>query len=188
MPLFQNVVATIENADALDGPADRLAAGVDGVLKPSVRSALSGAWLGYPVHPLLVTAPIGAWVSASALDATKGNEVAARRLVGLGIVCAAGAAVTGLSDWRGITGRARRVGLVHMTANTAALVLYFASWRARVAGRHRRGAVLALVGATLLSGGGYLGGHLTYALGANVDPNERAGSAPSEALRAADGR
>lgn len=46
MPLFQNVVATIENADALDGPADRLAAGVDGVLKPSVRSALSGAWLG----------------------------------------------------------------------------------------------------------------------------------------------
>jgi uncharacterized membrane protein len=182
VPVFQNLVATIENADALDGPADRLANGVDSVLKPSVRSVLSGVWLGHPVHPLLVTAPIGAWVSASALDATKGNEVAARRLVGLGIAAAAGAVVTGLSDWRGTTGRARRVGVVHMTANTAALAVYTASWRARVAGRQRRGAVLALVGATLLSAGGYLGGHLTYALGANVDPDERAGSAPSEAL------
>ncbi len=182
MPLFQNVVASIENAEALDGPADRLAGGLDAVLTPPIRSALSGFWLGHPVHPLLVTAPIGAWVSASALDATKGNEVAARRLVGLGIACAAGAVVTGLSDWRGTTGTARRVGLVHMTANTAALALYTASWRARVAGRHRRGAVLALAGAGLLSAGGYLGGHLTYALGANVSPHERAGSAPAEAL------
>ncbi len=169
MPIFENVVASIEQADALDPVADRVSAGLDAVLKPPVRKVLSGAWLGHPVHPLLITAPIGAWVSATVLDVTRGNEVAARRLVGFGLVCATGAVATGASDWRGTVGRARRVGIVHMVFNSLALVLYTASWRARAGGRQHRGMVLALIGALLLSGGGYLGGHLTYVLGANVD-------------------
>ncbi len=178
MPIFENVVASIEHADVLDRPADGLAAGLDTVLKPGVRKVLSGAWLGHPVHPLLVTVPIGAWVSSTVLDFTTGNEVAARRLVGFGLLGAAGAAVTGASDWRATVGRARRVGIVHMLFNSVALTLYAASWRARAGGRQRRGVVLALIGALLLSGGGYLGGHLSYALGANVD----AGAAEADDL------
>ncbi len=182
MPIFENVVRSIEQAEALDPPADRVASALDAVLTPGFRRVLSGAWLGHPVHPILVTAPIGAWVSASALDLTKGNEVAARKLVGLGLVFATGAVVTGASDWRGTVGRARRVGFVHMIVNSLGLVLYTASWRARAGGRHRRGMVLALVGALLLSGGGYLGGHLTYALGANVDAGGAASDDLAEAL------
>ncbi len=169
MPIFEKVVASIERADVLDRPADRLAAGVDAVVKPGARKVLSGAWLGHPVHPLLVTVPIGAWVSSTVLDLTKGNEAAARRLVGFGLLGAAGAAVTGASDWRATVGRARRVGIVHMMFNSVALMVYTASWRARAAGRQRRGVTLALIGALFLGGGGYLGGHLSYALGANVD-------------------
>ena len=182
MPIFENVVASLERAQELDRPADRLAAGLDVVLKPSIRKVLSGAWLGHPVHPLLVTAPIGAWVSASLLDLTKGNQVAARKLVGFGLVFATGAVVTGVSDWRGTVGRARRVGLVHMIVNSLGLIVYTASWRARAGGRQSRGMVLALVGALLLSGGGYLGGHLTYALGANVDVGEAAADDLAETL------
>ena len=182
MPIFENTVASIEQAQVLDGAADRLAAGLDVVLKPTLRSVLSGAWLGHPVHPLLVTAPIGAWVSASVLDLTRGNEVAARKLVGFGLLGAAGAVVTGLSDWRGTVGRARRVGLVHLTINSVGLIVYTASWRARAAGRQRLGMMLALVGAVLLSGGGYLGGHLTYVLGANVDVGEAIADDVAEAM------
>ncbi|MGH3200753.1 MAG: hypothetical protein ACRDOA_09735 [Streptosporangiaceae bacterium] len=30
-----------------------------------VRDVLHGVWLGHPLHPVLVQAPVGAWLSAS---------------------------------------------------------------------------------------------------------------------------
>jgi len=46
-----------------------------------IRDALHGVWLGHPLHPMLIQAPVGAWLSASILDFTGGDEQAARRLV-----------------------------------------------------------------------------------------------------------
>jgi uncharacterized membrane protein len=170
MAIFENAVTALEQADVIDRPAHAVRSVLDRVMKPPVENVLSGTWLGHPVHPLLVTAPIGAWLSAAVLDVTNGDPVAARRLVGFGVFCAAGSAVTGWSDWRKTTGPAARVGLVHAVCNGTAVALYAGSWRARAAGNHRLGRRLAFAGAVFLGAGGYLGGHLAYALGVNVRP------------------
>ena len=57
--------------------------------------------------------------------------------------------------------REQRVGIVHASANAAALALYAASWRARRQRQRARGVALALTGAVVATAGGYLGGHLT---------------------------
>jgi uncharacterized membrane protein len=131
-------------------------------------AALRGAWLGHPVHPLLVTVPIGAWASAALLDAVGGQEDAARRVVGAGLVSLLPTAVTGLADWSGLDERRRRVGLLHAAGNLVSGAFLGASYAARLQGRHRTGAMLSLVGALPLSVAGALGGHLSYAQGAGV--------------------
>ncbi|HET9076723.1 MAG TPA: Rieske (2Fe-2S) protein [Acidimicrobiales bacterium] len=161
----------IEQAEVLDRPAGRISAAVSGPLAdPSRRDALSGSWLGHPVHPALVALPLGCWSAASLMDLV-GERMAARKLVAAGLLAAVPTAATGLSDWLDTAGAERRVGLVHMAANSAATVVYAASWRARRRDHHLRGAALGLLGAGLAGAGGWLGGHLSYALGVGVDTN-----------------
>ncbi|MFC5948079.1 DUF2231 domain-containing protein [Pseudonocardia lutea] len=130
--------------------------------------ALRGSWLGHPVHPLLVTVPIGAWASAALLDAVGGQEEAARRVVGAALVSLLPTAVTGLADWSGLDERRRRVGLLHAAGNVVSGAFLGASYAARRRGRHRTGALLSLVGALPLGVSGALGGHLSYAQGSGV--------------------
>jgi nitrite reductase/ring-hydroxylating ferredoxin subunit len=66
-------------------------------------------------------------------------------------------------------GGERRVGLVHALVNDVALMLYVGSWRARRKGRRAKGTALGLAGLSVLSVGGWLGGHLAYANGVGVD-------------------
>jgi len=53
--------------------------------------------------------------------------------------------------------------------NTTALSLYVASLVARIRGRRRGGKALGLAGLGVLFGGAYLGGHLSFGLGVNVN-------------------
>lgn len=176
MAIFENVVTRLEQAEVIDPPANAVRSVLDRVIKPPVEDVLSGSWLGHPVHPVLVTAPIGAWLSAGFLDVTRGDPVAARRLVGFGVCCAVASAATGWSDWRKTSGPASRVGLVHAVCNGTAVALYAGSWRARVAGHDRLGRRFALAGAVFLGVGGFLGGHLSYALAVNVRPTSDVGT------------
>lgn len=161
----------IERAEGLDGPAGWVAGLATKVIgSPARRHALSGSWLGHPLHPALVALPLGFWGAASVMDLT-GDRRAARRLVGLGLLAAGPTAATGLSDWIDTSGAERRVGAVHMAANTAATTVLLASWRARRRDRHLRGAALSLLGMAAAGAGGWLGGHLSYALGVGVDTN-----------------
>jgi hypothetical protein len=68
----------------------------------------------------------------------------------------------GLNDWSDTAGPEARVGLVHATVNTTALSLYLASLVARARGRRRGGKALGLAGLGVLTGGAYLGGHLSF--------------------------
>ena len=60
-----------------------------------VRDGLHGVWLGHPLHPLLIQVTVGAWLSASILDFTGGDERAARQLVTAGLATAVPAAGKG---------------------------------------------------------------------------------------------
>ena len=167
--LLETLVDRLEGNAALDKPAGALSAVLGKVIRPgAVEDTLSGTPLGHPLHPLLVAVPIGAWSSSLLLDAV-GDDDGARRLVGLGLVSALPTAASGASDWLSTEGAEKRVGLVHAVINYGAIGMYAASWFARRAGRRGTGIGFSLAGASLLSAGGYLGGHLAYAQGVGVD-------------------
>src|SRR5690625_2423397 len=86
----------------------------------AVKNALSGTWLGHQLHPMLTDLPIGAWSMASALDLTSRGTMpkASERLVGLGILTAVPAALSGASDWSESYGKEQRLGLVHALGNS----------------------------------------------------------------------
>jgi nitrite reductase/ring-hydroxylating ferredoxin subunit/uncharacterized membrane protein len=168
---IQRMSEQIESSERLGTWAD----GVHGVVErllPSgrFRDVLSGTWLGHPTHPFLVATPIGCWTCVSLLDGL-GQRQAAQTLTAAGVLSVVPTAITGLSDWADTAGAEQRIGLVHLGLNSGATVIYASSWWARRRGHHAVGVALALVGAVAASGGGWLGGHLAYAMGVGVDTN-----------------
>lgn len=171
----QSTVGALERFRRLDRPAKALGAKIRQVLPAGpVKDALSGTWLGHPVHPLLTDFVIGSLTSASLVDvlAPRSGAKAAERLIAVGIAAAIPTAVTGASDWADTElsdAGTRRVGMVHATTNVVAQLLYASSLAARLRGRQGRGRLLALAGAGVLGGGGYLGAHMSYASGVGVN-------------------
>ncbi len=162
----------LEKEKRLDAIADKVGDLVGQVVSPGpVKDALSGTWLGHTLHPVLTDVPIGAWTSATALDLIGGrdSEVAARRLIGLGILASVPTAMSGLSDYADTVGEERRVGLTHAAFNIAALALFGASYGARKNGSVLKGKALSLLGMGAASVGAYLGGHLSLDMGVGVD-------------------
>jgi nitrite reductase/ring-hydroxylating ferredoxin subunit/uncharacterized membrane protein len=180
--LLEKAMKRLEEAEALDQPAEKLAGWVHQATRPRlVKNTLSGTWLGHRFHPLLVALPIGFWSGALVFDlvATRRARWAADVLVGSGVAAAVPTAAAGLADWSDTFGGARRVGLVHASCNTLALVSYSASLAARLLGRRKAGVGLSLVGATAITAGGYLGGHLSYVQAVGVERKAFAGG-PAE--------
>ncbi|TDL43070.1 Rieske 2Fe-2S domain-containing protein [Kocuria rosea] len=172
MTQLEDLVARVETWKALDRVAEPLARAVGRAVRPApVRNVLSGTVIGHPLHPLLTDVPIGAWTMAAVLDLAGGPSTAraADVLVAAGLAAAVPTAATGLNDWSDTQGADRRIGLVHATANSVALTFYAASLAARLRGRRGAGRALALVGYGCVTGGGYLGGHLVFARGVNVN-------------------
>jgi nitrite reductase/ring-hydroxylating ferredoxin subunit len=130
-----------------------------------VRDALHGVWLGHPLHPLLVQAAAGAWLSASIMDLA-GDPEAARLLAAAGLAAAVPAAVAGTADWSEQHEQQMRVGLVHAAGNAVAAGLYGASLAAR---GPRLSRALRIGGLAAVSASGLLGGHIAFRLagGAN---------------------
>ncbi len=181
----ERVLDRLEREQALDPVAGRAHAFWSKALRSQrLRDLLSGRALGHPLHPAAVIVPAGTLLSATLLDVTGGPGLrpAARRLIGLGLLSAGPAAVAGWSDWLDTDGAERRVGLVHAACNIVGIGCYTASWWQRhrgssgvassgvaANGTAANGLVASLAGATALGVGGWLGGHLAYALGVGVD-------------------
>jgi nitrite reductase/ring-hydroxylating ferredoxin subunit/uncharacterized membrane protein len=152
-PLSEAVRALFRNA----GPAGQ-----------TVKNALHGVWLGHPLHPVLTDVPLGAWTTALALDAREvatGDGAygrAADFAVGVGLVAAVGAAVTGLNDWSETDGRARRLGLLHGLLNLTATALVATSYALRRTGSRPAARASAVAGYGIALGAAYLGGNLVY--------------------------
>jgi nitrite reductase/ring-hydroxylating ferredoxin subunit/uncharacterized membrane protein len=176
--LLDKALKRLEEATALDEPAGKLAGVVASATRPRlVKNALSGSWLGHRFHPAMVPLPIGFWSGALLFDgiATARARYAADVLVGAGIVSAVPTAAAGLSDWSDAMPEERRVGLVHASFNSLALLCYSASLLARLLGRRKPGVALSLVGAGAVTVGGYLGGHLSYVQAVGVERKRFAG-------------
>jgi hypothetical protein len=162
------LLTAIERARILDGPAAAVVKPLRRIFGGRVGRSLRGRELGHPLHPLAVTLPIGAWLCSSLLDFLPGNDSAARRLVAVGLLATPATMVLGAADYSELDVRQRRVGLTHAAGNALAAAVFAKSYFARVRGAKAAGKTLNLVGLLVLSAGGALGGHLSYAQGAGV--------------------
>ncbi|WP_433389149.1 Rieske 2Fe-2S domain-containing protein [Micromonospora sp. KLBMP9576] len=164
------LLTKIEQASGLDRFGDRLQRAVLSTLRPRrVRDLLHGVWLGHPLHPAMVQLPVGAWISTAVLDLMPGQRRAATTLCVVGTVSALPAAVAGLNDWAALARDQRRVGLVHAASNSVGLAFYAGSVAARMTGRHTLGRTLGFLGLSAAGMGAYVGGHLAYKQGAQVN-------------------
>ncbi|MEV1172208.1 DUF2231 domain-containing protein [Nonomuraea sp. NPDC049784] len=145
--------------------------------KKPVSPALAGPY-GHPYHPILVTVPIGAWVSSLVFDIAaqlvRDPEFlvrGARWLIAIGVIGALAAACVGALDLFAIpTGtRAFRTAVLHMGLNLLVTLAYAANFLWRSDDRTELG-MLALNAASLvvLAVAGYLGGKLAFRYGVRV--------------------
>lgn len=148
--------------------------------KQPVSAVLAGPY-GHPFHPILVTVPIGAWVSGLVFDV--GSHIVAEPgflargsvwLIAIGVVGALAAAMVGLLDLFAIPAgtKAFRTGLVHMSLNLLVTGAYVAGffWRqAQDDGPVPAGPLaLAAISLAVLGISGFLGGKLAYHYGVRV--------------------
>ncbi len=169
---LEQIVDRIARTECLDKVAGPVSDKVTEVIPQGpVKDLLSGTWMGHPLHPMLTDLPIGFWTSAMAVDFLGGRrgQKAADRLVALGVLSALPTAAAGLSDWSDTIGDDRRVGLAHAAGNVVAVGLYGWSWVARKRGKRLKGVTLGVLGATAATAGAYLGGHLVWRKGVNID-------------------
>jgi uncharacterized membrane protein len=146
------------------------------------RSVLAGPY-GHPVHPILVTVPIGAWGCAVifdlvslASDAPRPWASGAMWLILLGVIGAAFAAVFGVLDLLNLPSgtAAFNTGRVHAALNSAALVIFLVGfiWRYRTADSWEAAPVgpllVSILGLAVVGVSGYLGGKLAYHYGVRV--------------------
>ncbi|MBW3631386.1 MAG: Rieske 2Fe-2S domain-containing protein, partial [Chloroflexi bacterium] len=161
MPWLDGVAATMEQAfepllgqEAPRGP----------------RDFLYGTWLGHSLHAAVIPVPVGAW-SATMLFDLMGEERAADLTLGLGLVGAVGAAVTGAAQWQDTTNQEapRRLGALHALLNVAATGLMAGSWLMRRQGQRTSGVALSSLGLGVNLASAWLGGELAYELGIGVN-------------------
>ena len=186
--LGERVDHLIDAAPVLDSVAERLRAVVAPVAGRQAprgwRDALLGSWLGHPLHPTIITLPLGAWTLTSTFDLL-GEHRAADLCLRAGVLAAGSAALSGFAQWDEVTDRERprRIGVVHASLNTVATGIYVGSWVLRSRGQRGAGVATAAAGLAIVSLSGWLGGHLAYTLGVGVEDDafsrQAAGSHPA---------
>ena len=158
---------------------------------------LQGKPLGHPLHPLLVHAPVGLFTLSVLLDLGArlfGPDALLVRgalyTLGLGLLAAFAAAVTGLADWSDIRTDhpARRWANLHLALNLVGIGAFAGSFILRLPAPAAlvtpwAPMVLSWLGLAVLMVSGYLGGHMVYADGMAVGRHRRAGDVPLDTVR-----
>ena len=166
---LHHLLRRVEDLESLDRPAGAAAQIADGVASRSgLAKFLRGSWLGHPVHPLLITLPIGTWVASAVFDIAFKDVTAARRLIAVGLAATPPTVLAGWADYPLLERRQQQVGLVHAASNGVGVVLFALAYRAYRRERPRAARTWTLLGLAAISVGGALGGHLSYAQGAGM--------------------
>src|SRR5690349_11119448 len=136
---------------------------------------------GHPVHPMLITYPVGLLTTAVVFDIIylindrPGFTVAAAYAIAAGIIGGLLAAPFGLIDYLKIPAdtRAKRIGLLHGLINVVVLVLFAVSWLLRLNAGGWEPKPLALacsfVAVVIASVAAWLGGELVDRLAIGID-------------------
>lgn len=140
--------------------------------------ASPASFKGHPIHPMLVVFPLGLWTFSLVCDVVYlfgwGGAAwasAALYAIGGGVVGALLAAIPGLIDLLSLKEpRTRRIGILHMVVNLAAVAVFaFDFWLRLDAGTGAGLPVLlSILGVALISLSGWLGGELVYVHGVAV--------------------
>jgi uncharacterized membrane protein len=146
---------------------------------------------GHPIHPMLVTIPIGLWVFSlvSDLICMRSNApetwhlVAYWTMVG-GIVGALAAAVPGLVDLLSLKDEAiKKTALTHMGINLTVVALYVVNVYLRYSDPQSLGLpfALSLIAICMLLVSGWLGGKMVYLSHVGVTDGEAEVASPTAA-------
>ena len=138
---------------------------------------------GHPIHPMLVTIPIGLWLFSLFSDvmALRSAAPEAWALVALytlsgGIVGALAAALPGLIDLLSLEDPAiRKTALIHMSLNLTIVALYIVNAWLRWKGGSVVGGVpfaLSVLSVAMLAVSGWLGGKMVYLAGVGVSTEQ----------------
>ena len=161
---YFRLLGRLERAEVLDRPVESVAPLAQRLVsREPLRRFLHGDATGIPVHVILTDVPLGAWWMAVFLDLfpDSSSRHSATRLVGLGVLSAAPTAVAGWAEWALSDHTTKRVGVVHAAVNGATVLIFVASWAARVRDHHELGVRLARAGGLTTIVGSSLGGHMS---------------------------
>jgi nitrite reductase/ring-hydroxylating ferredoxin subunit/uncharacterized membrane protein len=188
-------VATEPIEERLQKALDRALYGGGRPAAQKIRNFLNGTWLGEPLHVVLTDVPIGAWTAAMVFDALelilnrREFELAADTSIAIGLVGAAGAAITGMTDWSDVDPPARRIGLIHGLLNVGVTTLFATSLILRMKHARTQARMAAALGYAALSYSAHLGGKMVYEHRVGVDrtdgevfPDEFVGILPESEL------
>lgn len=131
----------------------------------------------HPIHPMLVTVPIGLWVMSLVCDLVRATGtanddwaiVALYTMVG-GIAGALVAAIPGIIDMLSLQGGLKRIALTHMAINLTVVALYAVNvWMRTRGGDAGTTLLLSVLAIALLLVSGWLGGKMVYVHGVAVE-------------------
>jgi uncharacterized membrane protein len=140
----------------------------------------------HPIHPMLITIPIGLWISSLICDlfyvfggqATNWSVVAFYTMAG-GIVGALLAAIPGFIDLLSLPSAIKRVAITHMSINLGIVVLYAINlWLRTRTSTSLTPQWLSLIAVCLLGVSGWLGGKMVHVHGVGVQNPPEPVSAP----------
>jgi uncharacterized membrane protein len=137
---------------------------------------------GHPLHPMLVTLPIGLWVFSLVCDfvfASTGDmawQTTAYLTLGGGIIGALLAAGPGLLDLLGLhERRERRTGIVHMILNLAIVAIQVINFWMRSDPNYATSRLpvwISVIAVAALIVSGWLGGQLVHVFGVTQPGHE----------------
>ena len=142
-----------------------------------LKDLLHGTPFGHPLHPALTDVVIGAWTTGLVLDyvahfTDRVPAAAGDVALAVGLVVALLTALTGLTDYHDTFGHERRMATAHGLTMIVTVALYTVSLALRWwagSSAHPLAVVLSTVGFAVLVLGGYLGGHVVFAIGTAVN-------------------
>jgi uncharacterized membrane protein len=132
----------------------------------------------HPIHPMLVTIPIGLWLFSFVCDLAFVLGSGASHWFTLsfytmiaGLLGALLAAVPGTIDMLSLRDTPKKLALTHGALNLTVVVLFAVNIAMRISDAEVAGLPLALtvIAITLLGASGWLGGHMVYVHRVGVD-------------------